>query len=449
MPVQRKTKAYAIGLILAGLLLIALLIAYGDIMPIPLMVSLIICASIITPFGATLIPLLAEVNSRKRTKRIYLIVSITLFVAGFISKKTQFVGANIEIILAVLWYCFAFAPLELKDKYLKWAVYSYSKLETLLLSAVDFVGLNLVVLGFLFKIMHWPLATILMSWGGIITLAGLFLWNKKFKKEVVKRKEAEDKIKEQYKEIHDSISYAKRIQNAILPPQRIVKEYLPQSFIFYKPKDIVAGDFFWLEHKDNKVLFAAADCTGHGVPGAMVSVICNNGLNRSVREYGLTRPGKILDKTREIVIQEFEKSDEEVKDGMDISLCSLSIDTKTLEWAGANNPIWIIRNGKHEVEEIKANKQPIGKYSEPVPFVTHVFNLQSGDSIYVFTDGLQDQFGGEKGKKFKAGKLKEFLLSIQHKSMEEQRIETEKAFQNWKGNLEQVDDVCIIGVKIE
>ena len=159
--------------------------------------------------------------------------------------------------------------------------------------------------------------------------------------------------------------------------------------------------------------FAAADCTGHGVPGAMVSVICNNGLNRSVREHQLTTPGEILDKTREIVIQEFEKSEEEVKDGMDIALCSIS--NNILKYAGANNPLWIIRN--NELIEIKANKQPIGKFDFSKPFDTHEFTLEKGDSIYVFSDGYPDQFGGIKGKKYKSSNFKKLLLSIQDKSM--------------------------------
>ncbi len=258
-------------------------------------------------------------------------------------------------------------------------------------------------------------------------------------------------IEEKQKEILDSINYAKRIQNAILPPNRIVKEHLPESFILYKPKDIVAGDFYWLEHKNGKVLFAAADCTGHGVPGAMVSVICNNGLNRSVREHGIIDPGKILDKTREIVISEFEKSDDEVKDGMDISLCALSPSPRgqgevLLQWAGANNPLWVIRN--NEIIEIKPNKQPIGKYAENKPFTTHSMELQKNDALYLFTDGYADQFGGEKGKKFKFSKLKELLLSIADKSMNEQKEILNENFETWKGNLEQVDDVCVIGVRI-
>lgn len=244
-------------------------------------------------------------------------------------------------------------------------------------------------------------------------------------------------------EILDSINYAKRIQNAILPSAAVVQDHLKDSFILYKPKAIVAGDFYWLEVKANKVLFAAADCTGHGVPGAMVSVICNNGLNRSVREHGLTTPGEILDKTREIVLQEFDKSEDDVNDGMDISLCAL--EGNKLQYAGANNPLWIIRNG--ELIEYKADKQPIGKSIQPVPFTTHTIELLPKDTIYVFSDGYADQFGGDNDRKFKSGAFKSLLLSIQHLPMSEQKKHIENVFEDWKGNLDQVDDICIIGVR--
>lgn len=257
-----------------------------------------------------------------------------------------------------------------------------------------------------------------------------------------------DSIEEAHKNIKDSITYAKRIQSAILPSSRIVKEYLPKSFILYNPKDIVAGDFYWMEQKDDFILFAAADCTGHGVPGAMVSVVCNNGLNRSVREFGLSDPGKILDKTREIVISEFEKSDEDVKDGMDISLCALNLKTQTLYWSGANNPIWIIRSGTNVIEEIKGNKQPVGKFTDNTPFKTHKIDMNKGDTFYIFTDGYQDQFGGEKGKKFKASHLKELLVSLANESMEKQSEVIQNTFEEWKGKLEQVDDMCFIGVRL-
>jgi len=252
-------------------------------------------------------------------------------------------------------------------------------------------------------------------------------------------------IETKHAEIQSSINYAKRIQSAILPSLKIVKEYLNDSFILYKPKDIVAGDFYWLEHKDGKILFAAADCTGHGVPGAMVSVVCNNGLNRSVREYGLTDPGEILNKTREIVIAEFEKSEDEVRDGMDIALCAL--DGNVLKYAGAQNSLWIIRKGAEEIEEIKADKQPIGRHSRVKPFTTHTITLEKGDTFYIFSDGYYDQFGGDLGKKLKSPNFKKLLLSMQNQSMDKQRELIDQAFYDWKGNLEQVDDVCVIGVR--
>lgn len=272
-------------------------------------------------------------------------------------------------------------------------------------------------------------------------------------------------LEQVHKEILDSIHYAKRIQSAILPSHKAIKECLNDFFILYIPKDIVAGDFYWLEKKDDITLIAAADCTGHGVPGAMVSVICNNGLNRSVREHGITEPGKILDKTREIVIQEFEKSDDDVKDGMDISLCALQAYTENnnktiLHWAGANNPLWIIRNNSNKnnqsyIEVVKADKQPIGKHENARPFKTHEIILDKGDIIYIFTDGYQDQFGGENldndktgGKKFKASRLKELLLRINDKSMEAQKNILIETFENWKGDIEQIDDVCIIGIRV-
>ena len=259
--------------------------------------------------------------------------------------------------------------------------------------------------------------------------------------EANKQKETVEKKNE---EITASIQYAKRIQNAILPSNQVVNDLLKNSFIFYKPKDIVAGDFYWLEQKKGKILFAAADCTGHGVPGAMVSVVCNNALNRSVREHGLTEPGKVLDKTREIVIQEFQKSNEEVKDGMDIALCSL-IGTH-LEYSGAHNPLWIVRNG--QLIETKANKQPIGKFDKALPFTTHKFELKQGDTIYLFSDGYSDQFGGQFGKKFKAKSFKNLLLEIQHLNMLDQKNRIEEVFNTWKGSIEQLDDVCVIGLRV-
>ncbi|MDQ3190130.1 MAG: tetratricopeptide repeat protein [Bacteroidota bacterium] len=287
---------------------------------------------------------------------------------------------------------------------------------------------------------------------------------RKQKEEVEKQKHLVD---EKNKEILDSINYAKRLQDAILPSQKLVKEHLPDSFILYKPKDIVAGDFYWMEALkkqdlnssgniplNHKILFAAADCTGHGVPGALVSVVCSNAMNRAVKEFGITDPGEVLDKVRELVMETFENSENEVQDGMDISLCSLTLSqissdkqaTWQLLWAGANNPIWIIKN--NELLEIKPDKQPIGKYAKNDPFTTHSLSLEKGNLIYIFTDGFSDQFGGEKGKKFKSSSLKKLLLTIQDKPMLEQSEILNSDFEKWKGDLEQVDDVCMIGVRV-
>ncbi len=266
------------------------------------------------------------------------------------------------------------------------------------------------------------------------------------KREVELQKEL---VEEKNNEILDSITYAKRIQEAILPPTRLVKAWLPNSFILYKPKDIVAGDFYWMEQVDDTTIFAAADCTGHGVPGAMVSVVCHNAMNRAVREFGLRDPGSILDKTRTLVVEQFEKSDEQVSDGMDIALCTLK--GHTLQYAGAYNPLWLARaqgSAPQELIEIKADKQPIGKVEAPQPFTTHTIELQEGDTIYIFSDGYVDQFGGEKGKKFKIAALRNLLLSIQEKELMIQRTIIDQTFENWRGDLEQVDDVCIIGVKV-
>jgi serine phosphatase RsbU (regulator of sigma subunit) len=291
----------------------------------------------------------------------------------------------------------------------------------------------------------------------IFVIGVIAFWNRSLKKEIRKRIEVEEKLQtslqeiqyqklivdEKSQEITDSIQYAKRIQSAILPSSKVIDEFLKDSFVLYKPKDIVAGDFYWLEAKEDRILFAAADCTGHGVPGAMVSVVCNNALNRSVREHGLTDPGEILDKTREIVIQEFEKSEDEVMDGMDIAICSL-IGNK-LEYAGAHNPLWIVRNGI--LLETKANKQPIGKFDNLLPYTTHSFVLEKGDTIYIFSDGYSDQFGGEKGKKYKSGNFKKFLLSIQENSMDKQLAMLNEEFEKWRGSIEQIDDVCVIGIR--
>lgn len=253
-------------------------------------------------------------------------------------------------------------------------------------------------------------------------------------------------IEDHQKEMIDSIMYAKHIQDAILPPQELISEKLPNSFVLYKPKDIVAGDFYWLEEVRDTLLIAVGDCTGHGVPGAMVSVVCSNALNRAVKEFHLVDTGKILDKVTDLVIETFQKSSSDVKDGMDISLLSINKTTKELYWSGANNPLWYFVDS--DFKKISADKQPIGKYDHRQTFTTHTIEYVPNSMFYLFTDGFADQFGGPKNKKYKYSQLQELISTFLHEEPMIQLEKLEVAFENWRGQQEQVDDICIIGIKI-
>lgn len=250
------------------------------------------------------------------------------------------------------------------------------------------------------------------------------------------------------KEILDSITYAKRIQTAMLPSKGLLQKEFDKIVIFYQPKDIVAGDFYWFEKVNTKKIIAVADCTGHGVPGAMISVVCNNALNRSIREYGIQKPAKLLDKTRELILDEFSKNQEDMKDGMDISLALFDPETLILEWAGANIPLWILRKDATEITEIRGDKQPIGMHINNHPYTNHSIQLAKGDSFYLLTDGFSDQFGGEKGKKLKSAQLKKIILSLSQHPHANHEAQLKSAFEAWRGQQEQVDDVCLISIRV-
>jgi tetratricopeptide (TPR) repeat protein len=290
---------------------------------------------------------------------------------------------------------------------------------------------------------------------GLVAILAFFIFRSYSEKKkaniiITKQKEEVEEqkhiIEEKNKDILDSINYAKRLQEAILPPKESLLKTLPGSFLLYKPKDIVAGDFYFMEISGDKIILAAADCTGHGVPGAMVSVVCSNALTRTVKEFGLTDPGKILDKVRLLVLETFEKSVSEVNDGMDISLAVIDKKNKTISWAGANNPLWYISG--HEIKEITADKQPVGKFDGARSFTTHSFNFADAKMIFLFTDGFADQFGGPNGKKFKYKPFKELLLANSVLPAGEQEQLLDASFEAWRGSLEQVDDVCVLGVAI-
>lgn len=255
-------------------------------------------------------------------------------------------------------------------------------------------------------------------------------------------------VEEKNKDILDSITYAKRIQEAILPSERKWQTLLPDSFVQYFPKDIVAGDFYWLEETDEYIFVAAADCTGHGVPGAMVSVICSNALTKAVLEENIYHTDQILNRTNELVIEKLSYASATIQDGMDICLIRLSkINRNDLQYSGANRPLFIIKD-KDEIVEIKPTKQPIGQYENAIPFIRHELTSKQGDCLFLFTDGITDQFGGDKGKKIGKRKFVDFLQSNTKVSMPDQGILLTNYFQTWKKSVEQVDDVCVIGIRI-
>lgn len=261
--------------------------------------------------------------------------------------------------------------------------------------------------------------------------------------------EFKNKIVEQKnKDITDSINYARRIQQAILPPAAILKEAFKEHFVFYKPKDIVCGDFYWVEKKNGQLLFAAADCTGHGVPGAFMSLVSHNLLNAAVKESALLHPSDILNDVNKKLSHTLKQSQEEsVHDGMDIGLCLVDERTSTLEFAGANNTLWIIRDAG--LLEIKGDKIPVGDFTGSFgTFTNHQFKMKSGDILYLLTDGFPDQFGGADGKKFMRKQMKELLLKIHSEPLDQQKHILEETLQSWKGTREQVDDILVMGIKI-
>jgi serine phosphatase RsbU (regulator of sigma subunit) len=257
-------------------------------------------------------------------------------------------------------------------------------------------------------------------------------------------------VEEQHKDITDSIKYAQRIQQAILPPDKLWNTILPHSFVFYQPKDILSGDFYWIEETPEFILIAAADCTGHGVPGALMSIVNYNLLNRAVLEHGLTTAGAILDTVnRSLTLslhQTFQAS--AVRDGMDVSLCVINKATKQMNFAGAYNSIYIIRD--NAVQELIPDKQPVGAFMEDniKPFKNQFYQLMQNDVVYMFTDGYADQFGGPKGKKYKYKQLQQLLIDNHKKPFNEQKIIVKKSINDWKGHLEQVDDILLLGYRL-
>ena len=304
--------------------------------------------------------------------------------------------------------------------------------------------------------------------GGLLTLSvaifSILLIRMRFrltKKELVARfalEESKHELQEKNNEIVDSINYAKRLQDALIPPVDVFKKILPNSFVLFKPKDIVSGDFYWIaelstSHQDEEneklVVYSVADCTGHGVPGAFMSLIGLKIFNQSVKQSNVNSPAEALGYLNQEVyntVNKHSETDNIIRDGMDVALCSINFKTLMLSFAGAKNPVYIVRN--KELHEIKGDKQPIGSFETLEPFTNQAYQLLKGDMIYIFSDGYADQFGGPKGKKLKYKPFKEMLMRNADKSLNDQENELNELFENWRGDLEQLDDVCVIGVRI-
>jgi serine phosphatase RsbU (regulator of sigma subunit) len=260
--------------------------------------------------------------------------------------------------------------------------------------------------------------------------------------------EKNGKLELAYREIRESIHYARRIQEALLPAEHLIYKVFEDAFIYYRPKDIVCGDFYWFAQKDDEVIMAAIDCTGHGVPGALMTVIGNSILHQIVNFSGVTDPAKILNQLDRKLLETLRQHGGAItNDGMDVSVCRYRISKKELTFAGAKRPLYLFKKG--ELLEIKGNKFPIGsfQYDGEKLFTEHRLNVNSGDTIYMFSDGYQDQFGGPAGKKFMVGAFRDMLQEIQSMPMKEQISSVEKRMQQWQGGMEQTDDVLLMGVR--
>lgn len=258
-------------------------------------------------------------------------------------------------------------------------------------------------------------------------------------------------LEERNNEILESIRYAQRIQEAVLVEKKHISSHLPEHFIYFRPKDIVSGDFYWAQEKEGFLYVAAADCTGHGVPGGFLTMLGIAFLNEILSQKSLLTPAQILGELRDKFIKELRLQDSS-NDGMDISLVRLEYhqdnEINELLWAGANNPLWVVSNEGKKFTELKADKQPIGKSDIQKPFTDTSLQLKKGDLVYLFSDGYHDQFGGQNGKKLKKSGFKELILSLSQLSINEQNVVLGQHYEKWKGIADQVDDVCVMGLRI-
>lgn len=252
-------------------------------------------------------------------------------------------------------------------------------------------------------------------------------------------------LAEKNKSIINNVNYARNIQDALLPDISLLSSFSQDNFLWYQPKEIVSGDFHWIEEIEDKAYFAVADCTGHGVPGAFLSVMCINALTKAVKELKVKQPALVLDETVNILAEYFEKSNNLLKEGMDVALCCYNKKTELLEYSGANNALYHVSNGKLTV--IKPDKQPIGRHFQRKKYTNHTVPISKGDCIYMFTDGVIDQFGGPDDKKFGSRRFQQILLKNRALNLSEQKEELVSEFTIWMDEQEQLDDICMLALK--
>jgi serine phosphatase RsbU (regulator of sigma subunit) len=421
----------------------------GHLIPVLTFSSIILCSG-----GISIYYLNASDEKRRKVVRVLSYCCGTLFLFGIISKLLHYPGASIEILVSLVFFSFSALPLIIKNRYEKRKDLLSQKL--IFMSILDLISSILLVYALISRLFHWSNAQFPFILGCSGLLISLLNWNRSFRKEVVLRKAAESQLKtafvqleEKNKEILDSITYAQRIQRALLASESLLKRNLNESFFLFQPKDIVSGDFYWASNAHGKFYLIVADSTGHGVPGAFMSLLNISYLNEAINEKGLKKTNEILQHVRSSLIQHLnlEGSKDGGNDGMDCILLCFDFANLHLEFSCANNPLLIVRDGKWI--EFEADKIPVGKsVKNDLPFRLQSTELKSGDLIYAFTDGLADQFGGPKGKKLKYKQLCQHLLEHHHLSTTEQKEQLTQLFKNWKGNLEQVDDVLIAGIKI-
>ncbi|MCE3227573.1 MAG: protein serine/threonine phosphatase [Bacteroidetes bacterium] len=281
----------------------------------------------------------------------------------------------------------------------------------------------------------------------LLVISGGMMYSRfKIKAESEKKLKSQNEIiSQKNKDITDSINYSRKIQDAILPSEKNILELFPQSFVYYKPKDIISGDFYWCAKVGSLKYFAVADCTGHGVPGALMSMLGTSLLKEIILTRNITKTNEILNELRKLVINALDQNSGS-KDGMDIALICYDEKNKELHFSGANNAAIIVSN--NNLNELKPDKQPIGSYEKTEDFTSKTISVEPGTLVYMYTDGYADQFGGPKGKKFKYKQLDDLLIANNNSSLQLQKEILHKALSDWKGTLEQVDDVCVVGIRL-